>query len=860
MKIVKPDHAGLLYTACRLGPQISLSVAVLAHFSLEAAAGELLDEASMWALIAEQLGKQPFDLGYPKPAAEYLVFGSCHAPHPVAAEKVSVEVAGKKKTLLVEGRRYWSPKGALEAAEPFTELALDWRHAFGGKGCEDNPEGMALVAEADGRIPVPRIQYAAYPILTPHGRSEPAGFRPLDAQHPRRLSLLGSFDEAWLKTRWPHYPLDTRPEYFFTAPQDQRFDGFLKGDEAIHIHNMHPARRTIAAALPGVRPRLFLQKTKKEGGAFLEVAARAETLWLFPSVGRGILLFRGTAPVGDEELDDIQHLIVDWELLKEQPRPAEYYRRLLLEPAAEEAPAEAPPPPPKPTAPPPPPPPPEPPPELAKLQADLDKKLGEINAHVDAALGKLGLTRQQAMDKYLPDPAPAKPVSPQEFEAMMAKINGDIDRSLAKLGTSREAVMAKYLPDPKPVAADPAALADSLRRIGKSTEALFAGAGIAPADALRKLMPGADPAEFLIGDSALAELQKSWEGALAAAEEAEEVKAKPAETKPENSATVEEIMARHQRGEPLAMLDLSGLDFSGRDLAGAKLAGSSFAGARFAEAKLDGADFTGAVLADADFSGASLKRTVLRQVQGIATRWVGADLAEADLSHGEFTQADFSEACLAGAELAGAGFEKAALCKAKAVGASGKGARFAGADFSTADFSQSSLEGADLNGAKLDQARFAAIQAEGISLEGATGKGADFCNSRMARSRADTLTFLADLVLDAAHLEDACWEGAHLPGVRIAGAMLNRADFSRVEFHGANLVNMVARNARFMKAHFCHCDLRGADLFRASLRKALIEDSNMRHAHCFEADLYGAHLARCDTTEANFLRTVAEKA
>ncbi|MBV5319156.1 MAG: DUF2169 domain-containing protein, partial [Desulfobulbaceae bacterium] len=333
MKIIKPDNLGLLFSPCMIGDNCCLSVAAMACFSLETALDDrLLEEVHMWQVVAGALGEEEaLDMGYPKKRGEFLVYGAGHSSRAVAGLQVSVTVAGLTKTLHVSGATYWNAAGLPAAPKPFREVPINWTMAFGGEGWEPNPTGVGIVPDTNGRIPLPQVQAPHHLMASPKDCPEPAGFNALNPFWPQRKRFLGAFDATWLKNRWPYYPYDTDPEYFNVAPMDQRIAGFFKGNEKVKIVNMHPEKAEITSVLPGVRARLFMNRVVDGKEAFTEIETRPETVWLFPGADCGVLLFRGTARVIDETLDDVMHLMVEWEPLKAQPETVDFYHKKFID-------------------------------------------------------------------------------------------------------------------------------------------------------------------------------------------------------------------------------------------------------------------------------------------------------------------------------------------------------------------------------------------------------------------------------------------------------------------------------------------------------------------------------------------------
>ena len=339
MKIHKQKEHAFLIRTVGLGGKLYLTPTVALFFDLTAPDG-LLTEQDLWKTVPDELGPVPFDMGYPKPRSEFLVAGRSCANrgqmHPGAW--VSVHVGDRTRPWPFSATDNGGPGAAWRTAfppEPFAEMPITWKKRFGGKGFDRNPvgRGFATVKDGGGRetLPLPNIEYPGQLIGATTDRPAPAGFMPLDVTWKPRSELTGTYDEAWQRDRWPHFPDNLNPEFFCAAPEDQRMPAFFKGDENIEINGMHPDYQTIISHLPQFRVRCFVTRNKHvpvrdEGDVeFVEVKTRAETLWLFPTALRGALLFRGVLQVKDEEFADVARIFIATEPLAEQPKSIEHY-------------------------------------------------------------------------------------------------------------------------------------------------------------------------------------------------------------------------------------------------------------------------------------------------------------------------------------------------------------------------------------------------------------------------------------------------------------------------------------------------------------------------------------------------------
>ncbi|WP_319762560.1 DUF2169 domain-containing protein [Maridesulfovibrio sp.] len=352
MKIFKEKQHSFFPRPLGIRDKYYLSVGVMAFFDLNDP-GNLLDEQELWKTVPTQLGPKPIiDQGVPKPRGEFLVSGSCFAPRGQSrpASQVQVRVGEKEKTLSVFGDRYWK-NGLISEPESFVEMPVVWANAFGGPDYAKNPlgKGIGKVTMPDGSeaVPLPNLELPRQQIGSPSQKVDPAGFGPLDLMWPQRAQKNGTYDEKWKNERWPFFPDDMNYEFFNAASEDQFMDGYFEGGEHVEIKNMHQDFPLIESALPNLRMRCFVTVNKNfkphtfpvgplpshqisEGEEFREVSTRLETVWFFPSIMRGLLIYRGTTEVVDDEGADILRVLIRHEEQGTEPKSIEHYRDLQI--------------------------------------------------------------------------------------------------------------------------------------------------------------------------------------------------------------------------------------------------------------------------------------------------------------------------------------------------------------------------------------------------------------------------------------------------------------------------------------------------------------------------------------------------
>lgn len=207
------------------------------------------------------------DLAPFKPRTDVLVRGTARAPGGVPAGQweASVTVGSLSKRVRVTGPRAWLREGdrwRLSAPTPVASVPLRYELAYGGTAregdredrCEQNPVGVGYAPPwfRDGKdhLAAPQIELPDDPLVDIDRPIAPAGFGPLGkAWLPRRASA-GTYDDAWVRSRWPTLPRDFDAAFWNCAPHGLVAPGYLAGDEHVTLTGFDP-RGPIAFRLPG---------------------------------------------------------------------------------------------------------------------------------------------------------------------------------------------------------------------------------------------------------------------------------------------------------------------------------------------------------------------------------------------------------------------------------------------------------------------------------------------------------------------------------------------------------------------------------------------------------------------------------
>jgi hypothetical protein len=246
-----------------------------------------------------------------KPLADVLCVGHAHAPAGHATTQLGVRfgVGSFAKEIRVIGDRHWSSGVAglghfASRPEPFTAMPIHFGRAYGGvdvgkeEGHRHEPRNRVGVGYSKYGFGVsgaalPNLEDPRDPIKSWRSRPQPMSFGPVGRTWHPRLARAGTYDKKWLQQRAPEPPRDFDERFYNCAPDDQQIPGYLRGDEAITAHHLHPEHAHFECALPGVRVRCFLDRPGERGRELLEVPLALDTCWVDMDALRLVLVWRG---------------------------------------------------------------------------------------------------------------------------------------------------------------------------------------------------------------------------------------------------------------------------------------------------------------------------------------------------------------------------------------------------------------------------------------------------------------------------------------------------------------------------------------------------------------------------------------
>lgn len=683
------------------------------------------------------------DLALAKPAGELFVSGTFRSATPVREALCSVRVGELETRFALVGDRVRDANGAVSEAAPFVAMPLCWERAFGGPGFAANPIGRGMVPDASGSVPLPNIEDPGHLIRAAGDRPVPPPLLPVPRTWPERTRFTGTYDARYLRERWPYYPDDFDYRYYQAARTELRLRaGYWRGDEPIEVRGLHTAPRVARCRLPAVRPRVFLHR---DDDSFAEVGTVLDTIVVFADGPEVSCVWRGSAVVRSDKLDEIAHVYVAPEPIG-APRPAEEHR--------------------------------------AGLAAWIEKELAEERAMEPVPPPVFGSAPRAASEDAAVETVPtvaellAEDGEPKLLAALPPEIAAALAAKAAPViadeGTSKAALAEAR-------ALGLAAVADLLEGKGPPLPHLELPPALArPSPSLdrrrevqRRMQHGEPLAGLVLADADLTLLDFSGR---------------------DLSRTILRRCDLRQAVFDGACLDGAVLD--GARLDGASFRGTSLRGASLNDVSGEPVDFGGADLREAhgenarlpgaSFAGAKGARLELPRSVLTGASFAGAELDEASFFASDIERADFSSAVLSNASLQrvkanAATFDRAMLYKVRGSEADLSSASVRWCQATEATFARASMVGARFTESVLTRANFAAARLDGAELLAVQARGANYSEA----SLVDARLWGADLL--GARFEAAVLLRADMRGANLYRAEFWRADVRELAVEGANV-------------------------------------------------------------------------
>ncbi|WP_028304048.1 DUF2169 family type VI secretion system accessory protein [Oceanospirillum maris] len=280
-----------------------------------------------WTGIMEVIPKSEiFDLGYPKPRGEVLVYGSYYAPngYAITADKVNLEAGTVKKELAVSGERLWRNILTPTTPEPFRKLPLTYEYGAGGEEEEKNPIGKGFPLNKNQSMP--QLEYPDQLLTDKHQKPAPAGLNAVSVDWMPRKKLWGTYDTAWQEQDAPFLARDLNTNFFMQAAADQWFEGYIQGGESIRLDNMDPIIRSIKGQTPHYRFRVLTETEEKTQLHTCQI----DTLILLPDINMQVLLARTELPINSIDGNELTAILAAYENNSASQRDQQHYNEHLI--------------------------------------------------------------------------------------------------------------------------------------------------------------------------------------------------------------------------------------------------------------------------------------------------------------------------------------------------------------------------------------------------------------------------------------------------------------------------------------------------------------------------------------------------
>jgi uncharacterized protein YjbI with pentapeptide repeats len=823
-------------------------------------------ETEMWRMAASDLGRfGVLDFWMFKPQAEMLVTGSCFTgEREKGSEFVRLAVGPQDKRqidkkLFVFGNRKWTLVGASEP-DMFSRMPVDYAHAFGGEGFDQNPVGRGMVPLTDETgaeyHPLPNVEDPKHVVKSKGDRPAPASFAAWDLTWPHHFKKkMGTYGFDHVDKNGFSLADDIDFSLFNVAAPDQRVEGYFNGDEEVHIENMHPDRRILDFKLPGYAARCLL-KLKDDGSdpetRTIDVAMKPDTIHVFPHRERCIVMFRGVAQIGTADATDVEIAVAALEEGPQNRKTREHYEevirgRLDKERGALRSLRDR---------------------DLIPASAEAGNEAGiRVGDPLEDVLEPEGLLAKNAFARALteyhrrkdeliaqgvdpalipPPPQPPTPASKnlETLPDLVEDLEKQREEAMAKAETARREMEEQLRSICDEHGLDLEAIREQKKKEGRGPPKFSAEREIAQLEELAEVgrktgvpVPGVQ--EKLDDPNFRTQLLEAQQHLYMAYRLGAHFQDPADAATPEATEAARDHLTLVVRGAPrgqrdftgvdLSGLDLSGVDLEGAFLEGAKLVGTNLERARLRDAVLAHADLTDAKMKGADLERANLGRARLRGADLTGARMVGSILYEAELTEAKLVGADLTEAQTLSLNAEGADFSRIVAKQLVLYKANLKRTVFRGARVTASVLLECDATEIDCGAADFSQTAFVMTKADGANFLDANAE-----NFRMVSSSFENSDFRM------ARMPGSNLRGAKLAGSKMTGANLRRSDLSTADMRGVDLSRGIAVECIVMDTNLEGANLNGVNLMLAIMHRANVRGADISGANLFCADLTGA--------------------
>ncbi len=297
--------------------------------------GEYFDEPGKSSL------KIAPEANFEKLATDVVLIGHAYAPNgqPVAHFDVGLQVANMRQHIRIFGDRLWQKRitakkivtWVMTHPQLVTKMPLIYEKAFGGQDMTPDDKkfhvaeprnllGTGIIAKHSklNEVALPNLEDPKQLIQSPTDRPTPLGMGFVSPDCQPRLAYAGTYDENWKKTRLPMLPADFKRAFFNAAHPSLIAQGFLQGNEMVHVINACPQGR-LSFPLPEGKPNISIKFQYSEPKLLV---VKLDTVLINTDEMKLTLLWRATQDVFNK-IYDMEKIVVE-EVQSQQTIPDDY--------------------------------------------------------------------------------------------------------------------------------------------------------------------------------------------------------------------------------------------------------------------------------------------------------------------------------------------------------------------------------------------------------------------------------------------------------------------------------------------------------------------------------------------------------
>ena len=908
MKIIKPQLLGFLWrTYRRNGNRLALTGLVCFPFS---SPEHPLTEQTMWQKVVPELPEGGvWDEGIPKDRGEVLFCARAFSSDgkPTAYRRISVRVGPISKSLDVHGDRHWE-RGASgwrkSEAQPFIEMPVDLSRSFGGPGSLQNPKGKGFVIEKGADpTPLPNIESPFAPVESPDNRPDPDTLSALDLSCPIRISKAGSYQTGEIGKDPPSLPANADWTLYNQALPDQWLSSdFWKGGEEFALEGLSPISERQEGTLPRILLKSFVTRMDNTGESFVEVAMHPETVWLFPHLGIGVIVHRGSMPISTDDASEVKSILLAAEDPQDMRLPEHYLqfrnRREARDPKDLSLYGDAP------LLP-------------VRLEKDPQANSADVRYQISGlsnesaerrkkiALRKIDQAQEQqektsgALQTLLSDTQIEGNVSADE------KISKGLASKKLKLEEMRSAIGSAPVKSPLEVLDEALANRPDMESLNRQIDIKVREAlARIPDDLLQKkkisreelLHPNPPQAPFkseiqkkFSAESLKGNIRKVVESVSQTHPESQETTGKldgrisgfaisqekldaikklteqlvrtihiyappppdQAKAREKRAMVTERLVTSRDfrdwelRGSDLSGLDLSKCDFSGSDLIGCNLSGSNLSDSVFSGTWTAHANFSGSKLDRADFSGANLGCSDLSFSTGTQITFHEAILSGAVMDDCALLESRFEKADLSNVSFIRSKLQNCDLSRTRFMRIKGMPTSSGSKPHPEGDPDRLFFDEANFSGSRFEKTLFMKIDFHRGCFSGSILSQATFLDCNGPESRFDQATLHKTSFPQCLDFSRSSFRGADLTGANLRGVDLSESDFCESALNAldgseGNWQHAKISGSRAISARFQKTDLRYVDARGTDFRQAIFVKANLLFADFSHSSLYKA--------------------